>query len=489
MIRHLLAPAVAELELDADAAALLEEVAEVARAVASDQAVGLGDVLVAGARALSSLEGHLHGLRRRFASSLEWQADGTRSAGGWLATNTGISSGNAGCRLKVAEELVDCPHIEAGAKSARLTDDKVRLMLSFRKPDLVEIFAACEADLVAGVALRTYQQARDFLREWELEVRTLLGINVPEAGDPERKPNWLRLRQLLDGMHVVDGELGSVAAATLANAIEAQIKAWREAGELDGDHRSMSELWADALIHLVSKGAEATMPGRGHLIALLDYDTLVERAAGRSGAPGPWGDAAEAAAQASTGDGADDGEGDGAAAEPPTTCGCPNEHAPEPHLRPDATGSVSTGGGRMPFRSQLLGAEPVSPAVLRQMACNADITPVILRQSQALHVGRSARLATPAIRSAVWARARGVCELCHHTKLTWCQIHHIQWWEHGGETSVDNSVLACTRCHTLIHQRGWTVHHHEDGRFRLHRPDGTVARGPSDAPRPPGWAA
>ncbi|MBB4135241.1 HNH endonuclease [Gordonia humi] len=36
-------------------------------------------------------------------------------------------------------------------------------------------------------------------------------------------------------------------------------------------------------------------------------------------------------------------------------------------------------------------------------------------------------------------------------------------WSEGGETGIDNGVLLCRRCHTLIHHGGWEVFIGHDG--------------------------
>ena len=38
-----------------------------------------------------------------------------------------------------------------------------------------------------------------------------------------------------------------------------------------------------------------------------------------------------------------------------------------------------------------------------------------------------------------------------------CQIHHIDYWENGGRTDLDNQVPLCNRHHHAVHEGGWTV--------------------------------
>ncbi|HEY5624081.1 MAG TPA: HNH endonuclease signature motif containing protein [Gammaproteobacteria bacterium] len=35
--------------------------------------------------------------------------------------------------------------------------------------------------------------------------------------------------------------------------------------------------------------------------------------------------------------------------------------------------------------------------------------------------------------------------------------HHVEHWSHGGETSLDNLMLLCTKHHTLVHEGGFRI--------------------------------
>ena len=39
----------------------------------------------------------------------------------------------------------------------------------------------------------------------------------------------------------------------------------------------------------------------------------------------------------------------------------------------------------------------------------------------------------------------------------WCEVHHIQHWDHGGPTSVDNGVLLCSHHHQALHHDQITI--------------------------------
>jgi hypothetical protein len=95
---------------------------------------------------------------------------------------------------------------------------------------------------------------------------------------------------------------------------------------------------------------------------------------------------------------------------------------------------------------------------IRRIACDANIIPLVLNGSGVpLDIGRSQRLASAAQRRALEAThdtcAFDGCAVAFHA----CQIHHIEYWEHGGPTDLDNMVPLCSRHHHAAHEGGWTL--------------------------------
>ncbi|MCF6386488.1 HNH endonuclease [Mycobacterium sp. MBM] len=102
---------------------------------------------------------------------------------------------------------------------------------------------------------------------------------------------------------------------------------------------------------------------------------------------------------------------------------------------------------------------PVSAATADLIACDSTLTSVIVDHSGApLDVGRRERLFTPAIRKALAVRDGGCAHPGCGRPVSWCDAHHIQPWEHGGTTSIDNGVLLCRLHHSAIHHGGWQVY-------------------------------
>jgi hypothetical protein len=80
-------------------------------------------------------------------------------------------------------------------------------------------------------------------------------------------------------------------------------------------------------------------------------------------------------------------------------------------------------------------------------------------QGEPLSIGRKSRVVPKAIQRAVRARDKRCCTFpgCNNRRFLDC--HHVEHWSDGGETSLDNLVLLCTRHHTLVHE----------GRFRIEK--------------------
>lgn len=99
----------------------------------------------------------------------------------------------------------------------------------------------------------------------------------------------------------------------------------------------------------------------------------------------------------------------------------------------------------------LIGDEPISAGDLRRLCCDADLIPAVLDAAgEVLDVGRTRRLVTPAIRTALTLRDGGCVFPRCDTPAIVCDAHHnIPWWA-GGVTSLGNTCLLCAHHHALI---------------------------------------
>ena len=128
----------------------------------------------------------------------------------------------------------------------------------------------------------------------------------------------------------------------------------------------------------------------------------------------------------------------------------------------DDAGNVDLGDGKV-----------VHPRVLQRLGCDAILQGMLDGlDGRPLDLGRRARTATMNQKVAIAARYPtcrvGDCRV----KSKDCQFHHVNFWEHGGRTDLDNLVPLCGRHHKLVHEGGWGLVLDHRGQVVLLPPDG-----------------
>jgi len=109
---------------------------------------------------------------------------------------------------------------------------------------------------------------------------------------------------------------------------------------------------------------------------------------------------------------------------------------------------------------------------VKRLCCDGAVTKIVHDDAGCpLDVGRKQRIVSGALKKAVVARDRA-CTFpgCHHTR--YLDAHHVRHWADGGETNLENLLLLCTAHHTLVHEGGFSIRRHRDGRWYFVRPDG-----------------
>jgi len=120
---------------------------------------------------------------------------------------------------------------------------------------------------------------------------------------------------------------------------------------------------------------------------------------------------------------------------------------PLAHLEEECRGAGLTMSGQL-----------LSPAVLRRMACDAQLIPMVLGgRGQVLDIGDADRFFTPAQRKAVWHRDHQCTYPGCTIPAQWSDVHHVTWWSRGGLSDLSNAALLCGRHHTLVHQHDLTA--------------------------------
>jgi hypothetical protein len=104
--------------------------------------------------------------------------------------------------------------------------------------------------------------------------------------------------------------------------------------------------------------------------------------------------------------------------------------------------------------------------------CSASYVDVVLgRQKEILYMGRTYREPNRSQRRALAIRDGG-CIFPGCTQRIFVDAHHIEEWENGGRTDIDNLALLCRFHHNAIHHRGFSIVKGPNQTFRFFNPDG-----------------
>jgi hypothetical protein len=106
----------------------------------------------------------------------------------------------------------------------------------------------------------------------------------------------------------------------------------------------------------------------------------------------------------------------------------------------------------------------LTPEAVRRLACDAKILPATMNGSgQVLDLGRTQRTWAGPARRAVVLRDRGCIFPDCDRPPSACDIHHIVYFSHGGQTDLANAAMLCAFHHYLIHHSDWTIGHDAHG--------------------------
>lgn len=139
--------------------------------------------------------------------------------------------------------------------------------------------------------------------------------------------------------------------------------------------------------------------------------------------------------------------------------------------RPSITLMYDTTTGR----AETQRGTPIDQRAFDRLSCDASIQAVVCGDDGVpLRVGRESRTATRAqwaVLTALYATCGwGDCE----RPVNWCQAHHIDFWEDGGPTDLENLLPLCGRHHHDVHEGGWRVVLAADRTLSIYGPDGTL---------------
>jgi hypothetical protein len=436
----------------------LAELAVAVDALAGQNVDGLADAVRAERvlvlrRLVDRLEGHwlkeLAGVDARGAAGAE-QDQQLGSTAAWLRTQLRLGAGTAASSVRTARALFRGP---LAATGQALTDGTISAthakVLAHGTQDLPE-HVASEAEPVLLEAACRLDPPR---------LRRVLGhlqlVADPDGADHQAERRHARrglwLAPTWEGMVAVDGLLEPEAGQTLLAALEPLA---RPADATDT--RSGSQRTADALAELARHALEAGhLPQVGgvrpQLTVIVDLDSLLGRhdaVGGEVGGPGPL----------------DPQACQRLACDSAVTRVLVTHH---PNPPPDHQPSGMAG-----LEERLRAAMALLPPTLGGAP------------TQPLEVGRTSRVVQPAQRSALAVRDGGCVFPDCDRPLAWCEAHHLRHWLHGGPTDLANLALLCRAHHRAVHEGGWRIQRHPDGRLTAtppHRRHPAARRHPSAA--------
>jgi hypothetical protein len=349
------------------------------------------------------------------------------STAGWLRARLRMGAGAASSLVRTARALYRGPLTGTATALAEGTISPAHAqVLACGTQDLAPATTA-EAEPVLLEAARRLDPSR--LRR---VVTHLRWVADPEGAqdrvERQHQRRGLWLSPTIDGMVAVEGLLEPEAGQTLLAALEPLARPASAA-----DARSGGQRRADALTELARRTLEAgRLPHTGgvrpQLLVTVDLDSLL--------GPGGLG-----------------GEVGGVGPLDPETCrrlACDGAvtrvlvtRLPT-HRHPDSDGGLAArlraAAGLLP---PALGGVPTRP----------------------LEVGRASRVVTAAQRAALVVRDGGCAVAGCDRPSAWCEAHHLVHWLHGGPTDLANLALVCRAHHRAVHEAGWRLHRHPDGRL------------------------
>jgi hypothetical protein len=123
---------------------------------------------------------------------------------------------------------------------------------------------------------------------------------------------------------------------------------------------------------------------------------------------------------------------------------------------------------------ELEGGGTVPAETVQRYACDSAISRITGEAELEHELNHASRTLPASTRRALEARDRH-CVFPGCTRPTsWCDGHHLVWWTKGGATALPNLALLCRPHHRMVHEEGWQLVRHNEGRFTAIPPPRTV---------------
>ncbi|MFN8040156.1 MAG: DUF222 domain-containing protein [Acidimicrobiales bacterium] len=423
--------------------------------------------------------------------SAQHAVEGAPSAVAWLTAETGVSAGAAKRTVAVGRLVERFDATRAAVESGVVSIPKAEVLAgAVLAKGRGQVYERDEAVLVEAARTLPTAEFAKVVRRWADLADDDLDNGEPEAALARRGVSFARLAS---GNLRIAGELDAAGGA----ALEAAFVAYDRPDPVDDETcppRTVAQRRADFLVALAARALAETNGAAGGPVATIDVIVDLERLA-----------AAVPALVAGPADGNghdhndndhhhdhdhdDHDQGHIDRAEPGDQDDRGSHDEPGHDPRHDRRGQPADDDdrgrqrGSPPTLGDLLavlrpdphgwgdaiGVGPLPVHLLAQLACDCWMGRTVMAgPSVPLDVGRRRRTFTDDQRRAIVARDRH----CTHPRCTrgpeWCQIHHLDDWDHDGPTDIANGTLRCTWHHT------W--HHLQQRQRRLHRTITTATR-------------
>jgi Domain of unknown function (DUF222) len=394
-----------------------------------------------------------------------WALDGHFCCATWLVWRTNMKRSTAFEKLRVAHELTRRPIVADAFRRGDISYSATRAITRMVKPD-------SEVD-TAMVRLAASGNAA--IIDVERAVRHYM-LNREQEQPPPEDPKWIRdvrIKRGDDGTGRVVLTLSDLEIEEFAAVLQAFIDLRYRPEPVD-ESSGVDNGWPDRGVQAVdeSSGVDNGWPDRG--VQAVDESSGVDNGRPDRGV--------QAVDESSPEDPGHSGPIDEAPLEEASRpaqkanafmdmVNCALSAADHGHAAGDDRYMVHIVTRDLGHSYTLLDGTPLHPYDAA-VACDAStVTHAVGADGEPLHLGRKTREWSTAQRRAISVRDGGHCRFpgCQFTHY---DIHHMQSWEDGGPTDVDNGFCQCRRHHRLLHG-GYQVEGDPHGQLTFYRPDGT----------------
>jgi hypothetical protein len=154
--------------------------------------------------------------------------------------------------------------------------------------------------------------------------------------------------------------------------------------------------------------------------------------------------------------------------------------APRPQLIIRASLDTLAGTPGAPA-GELEGGGSVPAETVQRHACDSAIIRITGQGELDRELNHASRTIPASTRRALESRDQHCVFPGCSRPIIWCDGHHLVWWIKGGATALPNLALLCRPHHRMVHEEGWRLVRHKDGRFTTIPPPRRVLPGARSA--------